>query len=102
MNIYCNLFALNFVLFSLVLLIYFIKSIFIFPVGLSVIGLYFIICYITAKGEKYKLEVTQLVENTIDLLKERALNQPDESYLPIIHVRDHLIPFNERQGMCRI
>lgn len=69
--------------------------------GLSVVGLYFVICYITDKGEKYKLQVNQLVESTIELLKERALNQPDESYLPIIHVRDHLIPFNERQGMYR-
>lgn len=67
--------------------------------GLSVIGLYFVICYITKKSENYKKEVNQLVEKTIDLLKERALNQHDESYLPIIHVRDHLIPFNERQGM---
>lgn len=88
-------------MFLIVLLLYFLKSIFIFSVGLSVIGLYFIICYITEKGEKYKLEVTRLIENTIDLLKEQALNQPDESYLPIIHVRDHLIPFNERQGMCK-
>lgn len=69
--------------------------------GLSVVGLYFVICYITDKGEKYKLQVNQLVESTIELLKERALNQPDESYLPIIRVRDHLIPFNERQGMYR-
>jgi len=67
-------------------------------VALSIVGLYFVICYISTKSENYKQEVNQLVENTIDLLKEQAQNKPNESYLPIIHIRDHLIPFNERQG----
>jgi len=69
-----------------------------FSVTLSIVGLYFVICYISTKSENYKQELNQLVENTIDLLKEQALNKPNESYLPIIHIRDHLIPFNERQG----
>ncbi|VVC30133.1 Hypothetical protein CINCED_3A018232 [Cinara cedri] len=68
-------------------------------VGLSVIGLYFLICYISSKSEKHHLDVNQLIENTIDLLKEQAQNRPDENYLPIIHIRDRLIPFNERQGI---
>lgn len=42
--------------------------------------------------------MNQLVENTIELLKEQAKNRPNESYLPIIHIRDHLIPSKERQG----
>lgn len=66
--------------------------------SLSIVGLYFVICYVSTKSENYKQEVNQLVENTIDLLKEQAQNKPNESYLPIIHIRDHLIPFNERQG----
>jgi len=68
-------------------------------VALSIIGLYFVICYISTKSENYKQQVNQLVENTIELLKEQAQNKPNESYLPIIHIRDHLIPFNERQGI---
>jgi len=71
-------------------------------VALSIVGLYFIICYISKKSENYKQEVNQLVENTIDLLKEQAQNKPNESYLPIIHIRDHLIPFNERQAKSKI
>jgi len=71
-------------------------------VALSIVGLYFVICYISAKSENYKQEVNQLVENTIDLLKEQAQNKPNESYLPIIHIRDHLIPFNERQAKSKI
>jgi len=67
-------------------------------VALSVLGLYFVICYITTNNENYKQEVNKLVENTIILLKEQAQNQPNESYIPIIHIRDNLIPFNERQG----
>lgn len=70
-----------------------------FSVGLSVIGLYFIICYISSKSEKRLQDINHLVENTIDLLKEQARSRPNESYLPIIHIRDCLIPFNERQGM---
>lgn len=66
---------------------------------LSVVGLYFVICYVSTKSENHKQEVNKLVENTINLLKEQALNRPSESYLPIIHIRDHLIPFDERQGM---
>lgn len=69
-----------------------------FSVALSIVGLYFVICYISTKSENYKQEVNKLVENTIDLLKEQAQNKPNQSYLPIIHIRDHLIPFNERQG----
>ncbi|XP_025202028.1 uncharacterized protein LOC112599365 [Melanaphis sacchari] len=71
-------------------------------VALSIVGLYFVICYISTKSENYKQEVNQLVENTIDLLKEQARNKPNESYLPIIHIRDHLIPFNERQAKSKI
>lgn len=70
-----------------------------FLVGLSVIGLYFIICYISSKSEKHNLEFNQLIENIIILLKEQSQRRPNESFLPIIHIRDHLIPFNERQGM---
>lgn len=70
-----------------------------FLVCLSVVGLYFIICYISSKTEKRLQDVNQLIENSIDLLKEHARHRPDESYLPVIHVRDHLIPFNQRQGM---
>jgi len=71
-------------------------------VSLSVVGLYFVICYITTKGEKQKQEMNQLIENTIDLLKEQAQNRPSENYLPIIHIRDSLIPFNERQAKSKI
>lgn len=46
--------------------------------------------------------MNQLVENTIELLKEQAKNRPNESYLPIIHIRDHLIPSKERQGTSGI
>lgn len=70
--------------------------------ALCVICLYFVICYITLKSEKYKQEVNQLVENTIILLKEQANNRPnEENYLPIIHIRDQLIPIKERQGMLK-
>jgi len=71
-------------------------------VALSVLGLYFVICYITTNNENYKQEVNKLVENTIILLKEQAQNQPNESYIPIIHIRDNLIPFNERQAKTKI
>ncbi|XP_022171716.1 uncharacterized protein LOC111034687 isoform X2 [Myzus persicae] len=71
-------------------------------VALSIVGLYFVICYISTKSENYKQELNQLVENTIELLKEQAQNKPNESYLPIIHIRDHLIPFNERQAKSKI
>lgn len=67
--------------------------------ALSIVGLYFVICYITTESEKHKQEVNQLIENTINLLKEHAHNQPDESYLPLIHIRDYLIPVKERQCM---
>lgn len=65
---------------------------------LSVVGLYFVICYISTKSETHKQEMTKLIEGTIKLLKKRAVHQPNESYLPIIHIRDILIPFDERQG----
>lgn len=65
---------------------------------LSVVGLYFVICYISTKSENHKQEVTKLIESTIKLLKKQAIDQPNESYLPIIHIRDNLIPFDERQG----
>lgn len=64
---------------------------------LSVIGLYFAICYISTKSEKHRQEVNVLVENTIDLLKRQAQHRPNENYLPIIHIRDQFIPPNERQ-----
>lgn len=70
-----------------------------FPVALSVAGLYFVICYISTKNENYKQEINKLIENTIELLKEQALNKPNENYLPIIYIRDHLIPFDERKCM---
>lgn len=40
----------------------------------------------------------KLIESTIKLLKKQAVHQPNENYLPIIHIRDKLIPFDERQG----
>lgn len=43
--------------------------------------------------------MNKLIENTIHLLKEQTQHRPNENYLPIIHIRDSLIPFNERQGM---
>lgn len=67
-------------------------------VTLSVVGLYFVICYITTKSDQYKQDVNQLIENTIILLKERAKYEPDENFIPIIHIRDCLIPVKERQG----
>lgn len=67
--------------------------------ALSIVGLYIVICYITTKSEQHKQEVNQLIENTIKLLKEQAQNYPDESYLPLIHIRDRLIPVKERQGV---
>lgn len=67
--------------------------------SLSVISVYFGICYITTKSEKHKQEVNRLVESTIDLLKQQAQYRPKEGYLPIIHIRDQLIPSNERQGI---
>lgn len=67
--------------------------------AISVICLYFGICYITTKSEKYKQEVNQLVENTIDLLKQQAQYRPNEGYLPITHIRDQLIPPNERPSI---
>lgn len=70
-----------------------------FLVSLSLISLYFGICYMTTKSEKHKQEVNQLVENIIDLLKQQAQYRPNESYLPIIHIRDQLIPPNERQSI---
>jgi len=70
-------------------------------VALCIVGLYFVICYISTKSENYKQELNKLIENTIKLLKEQALNQPNESYLPITHIRDHLIPFDERQCMYK-
>jgi len=66
---------------------------------LSVLSIYFGICYITTKSEKHKQEVNRLVENTIDLLKQHAQYQPIEGYLPIIHIRDQLILPNERQSI---
>jgi len=54
----------------------------------------------TTKSENHKQEVNRLVENIIDLLKQQALYRPnDEGYLPIIHIRDQLIPPNERQSI---
>jgi len=53
----------------------------------------------TTKSEKHKQEVNRLVENIIDLLKQQAQYRPNEGYLPIIHIRDQLIPPNERQSM---
>jgi len=67
-------------------------------VVVSVLSIYFGICYITTKSEKHKNEVNRLVENTIDLLKQQAQYRPIEGYLPIIHIRDQLIPPNERQS----
>lgn len=63
-----------------------------------VASFYFGICYITTKSEKHKQEVNRLVENIIDLLKQQAQYRPNEGYLPIIHIRDQLIPPNERQS----
>lgn len=71
-------------------------------VTLSVVGLYFVLCYISTKSEIHKQEVIKLIESTIKLLKTQAVNQPDESYLPIIHIRDTLIPFDERQAKSKI
>jgi len=70
-----------------------------FLVSLSLVSLYFGICYLTTKSEKHKQEVNRLVENIIDLLKQQAQYRPNESYLPIIHIRDQLIPPNERQSI---
>lgn len=71
--------------------------------ALCIICLYFVICYITSKSEKYKQEVNELIESTIKLLKEQANNQANEKkYLPIINIRDRLIPTKERQGMQKI
>jgi len=53
----------------------------------------------TTKSEKHKQEVNRLVENIIDLLKQHAQYRPNEGYLPIIHIRDQLIPPNERQSI---
>jgi len=53
----------------------------------------------TTKSEKHKHEVNRLVENIIDLLKQNAQYRPNEGYLPIIHIRDQLIPPNERQSI---
>lgn len=66
--------------------------------ALSVVGLYFVICYISTKSETHKQEVNKLIESTIKLLKKQAVQQPNENYLPIINIRDILIPFDERQG----
>lgn len=62
----------------------------------SIICIYFGICYITTKSEKHKREVNQLIESAIDLLKQQAQYRPNESYLPVIHIRDQLISPNER------
>lgn len=67
--------------------------------ALSIIGLYFGVCYVTTKSEKHRQEVNRLVERIIDLLKQQAQYRPNEGYLPIIHLRDQLIPLNERQGI---
>lgn len=66
-----------------------------------VASFYFGICYITTKSEKHKQEVNRLVENIIDLLKQQAQYRPNEGYLPIIHIRDQLIPPNERQSKIK-
>lgn len=66
--------------------------------ALSIAGFYFIAFYVFTKNEKNKQEINRLVEETIELLKEQAQSNPNESYLAIIHIRDRLIPFNERQG----
>jgi len=71
-------------------------------VSLSIVSLYFGICYMTTKSEKHKQEVNHLVENIIDLLKQQAQYRPNEGYLPIIHIRDQLIPPNERQKKSKI
>lgn len=68
-------------------------------VALSVICIYFGICYITTKNEKHQQELNRLIENTTDLLKQQSQYRPNEGYLPIIHIRDQLIAPNERQGM---
>lgn len=75
---------------------------YIFLGALSIISLYFGVCYITTKSEKHKQEVNRFVESTIDLLKQQAQYRPKEGYLPIIHIRDQLIPPNERQSMTFI
>lgn len=67
--------------------------------ALSIICFYFGICYVTTKSEKHKQEVNRLLESTMDLLKQQAQYRPNEGYLPIIHIRDQLIPLNERQSM---
>ncbi|XP_050543880.1 inner nuclear membrane protein Man1 [Daktulosphaira vitifoliae] len=71
-------------------------------VGLSVLGVYFGICYFTTKSEKHKKEVNTLVEKIINLLKAQAQNHPNEPYLAIIHIRDQLIPPIERQEKSKI
>jgi len=53
----------------------------------------------TTKSEKHNQEVNRLVESIIDLLKQQAQYRPNEGYLPIIHIRDQLIPPNERQSI---
>lgn len=70
-----------------------------FIVAISVVSLYFGICYVTTKSEKYKQEVNQLVESIIDILKQQAQYRPNEGYLPIIHIRDQLILPNERTSI---
>lgn len=69
---------------------------------LSVASIYFGICYVTTKSEKHKQEVNRLVENTIDLLKQQAQYRPNEGYLPIIHIRDQLIPLSERSSKINL
>lgn len=64
--------------------------------ALPVLSFYFGISYITMKSEKHKQEVQRLVKIIIDLLKHEAQYQPKEGYLPIIYIRDQLIPLNER------
>lgn len=70
--------------------------------ALSIISVYFGIHYVTNKSEKHRQEVDRLIESTIDLLKQQAQYRPNESYLPMIHIRDQLIPLNERKGIKKL
>ncbi|XP_050421228.1 inner nuclear membrane protein Man1 [Adelges cooleyi] len=71
-------------------------------VGISILGIYFGVCYISAKSEKHKQEVHNLIENVINQLKLRAQHYPNEPFLAIIHIRDQLISINERQAKSKI
>ncbi|KAL1117384.1 hypothetical protein AAG570_004710, partial [Ranatra chinensis] len=55
-----------------------------------------------SKNARYKEDVYRLVTNIVEIVSTKAQESPGGGYVPISHVRDQLIPPQDRQRLAKL